>query len=91
MSSDRNLARLHDHKPSTRRTDIDQTRAILSRYNSYRVTYLPFLFSVPLSAIANTLLSASMHHRVLFAMLIGFGLGIPCGELSRLLWLRLKQ
>lgn len=90
-SLDQRPKRLTDATPSSRQQDIEETRAIFSRYNSYRVQYLPFLFSIPLAALANTSLPQHVHHRVLLAMLIGFGLGIPCGELSRLLWLRLKR
>jgi hypothetical protein len=72
---------------TSKQGDIDLTKVEISRYTNYRVKHLPDLFAIPLSALANSLLPQTMHHRVLFAMLIGFGIGVPMGELSRYIWL----
>lgn len=67
--------------------DIESARAAITRYTDYRVTQLPFLFSGPLTALAYSLLPMTMVHRLAEAAIIGFGVGIPLGELSRYIWL----
>jgi hypothetical protein len=71
----------------TKQEDVALARAAIGRYTNYRFNHLPFLFGIPLSALANGLLPHG-HYRIALAMLIGFGVGIPLGELSRFVWLR---
>jgi hypothetical protein len=79
------------HIMPSKQDDIEATKTILGQYNNYRITYLPFLFSVPLSALAYKLLPQAIDHRTALALLFGFGLGIPFGELGRFIWLRVSK
>jgi hypothetical protein len=68
--------------------DTALARIAISRYADFRVTQLPFFFSGPLAALAYNLLPTTMSHRLAAAAVIGFGFGVPLGELSRYIWLR---
>jgi len=83
----------HDKRSqaAAKQEDIELAKVAIGRYTNYRFNRLPFLFSAPLSILAYRLLPRTMHHHVLLAMLIGFGIGIPAGEAARALWLHYRS
>lgn len=80
----------HNDKKA-KQQDIELTKAAVGQYTYYRLLHLPFLFSAPLSILAYRVLPQTTHHHILLTMLIGFGIGIPLGELTRAIWLRVRN